>query len=65
MTDECLTTRDLASRWKMKPGTLRTWRARGTGPRYFRPNGERGSVRYKLAEIVEWEKVHRSGGGMA
>lgn len=55
MSDESLTPLQLASRWKMSPGTLANWRAFGTGPTY----GKRGRlVRYRIEDVIEYEKSH-------
>jgi hypothetical protein len=59
MSSLSLTTAELASRWKMEPNTLRTWRARKIGPPYYKPSGnERGACRYKLDAIERWESFH-------
>ena len=53
MTSPYLTTRELASRWGFKPATLVTWRSRRTGPAYVRIGG---SIRYRLADVNEYEQ---------
>ena len=55
-----LTTRTLAERWGLAEVTLRSWRCHGGGPPYIQPSGERGKALYSLADIVEWESLHRS-----
>ena len=34
--------------------TLRAWRVKGKGPRFFRFGGPRGRVRYSLQEVEAW-----------
>jgi len=48
-----LTTRQLAERWAMAPGTLVNWRINGVGPRFFKL---RSNVRYALKDIELFEK---------
>lgn len=50
-----LTTADLARRWRVSVKTVRTWRFRGSGPRYFKPNGPRGKALYELGDVLAWE----------
>lgn len=57
-----LTTAELAQRWKISANTIRNWRFRSAGPRYFKPAGERGKALYALADILEWERLHTVGG---
>jgi len=52
-----LTTKQLAERWAMSPDTLDNWRMLGRGPRYLKLT-KGGAVRYRLKEIVEWERRH-------
>lgn len=54
-----LTTADLAARWRVSAETIRTWRFRKTGPRYFKPAGPRGKTLYDLADIEAWEAQRR------
>lgn len=62
-----LTTAELAKRWDMNPGTLRNWRSSGKGPRFVtlgrRRKGKNPPVRYRLADVVEYEFVRGMGGG--
>lgn len=51
-----LTTRELADRWQLHPGTLRNMRSQGRGPSTFRI-GRR--VRYLLHVIESYEKKKR------
>lgn len=57
-----LTTAELAQRWKISANTIRNWRFRGTGPRYFKPAGTNGKALYAIIDIVEWERSHTVGG---
>jgi hypothetical protein len=58
-----LTTEQLAKRWGwvkgqpggITPGTLKTWRRKGTGPRYIKPGK---AVLYPLDAVVEYEREH-------
>ena len=52
MTDH-LTETDLAKRWLIAPETLRSWRKRKQGPQYLKLEG---AVRYRLADVEEYEK---------
>lgn len=54
-----LTTADLAARWRVSVKTVRGWRFRRSGPRYFKPNGQRGKALYDLADILAWEAGDR------
>lgn len=59
--DSYLTTGQLAERWKISENTIRNWRHRGTGPRYFKPSGRRGKTLYRLSDIIEWERRNTVG----
>lgn len=48
-----LTTKDLASRWGIHPGTLENWRQKKYGPRYIKIGR---SVRYLIRAVEAWEK---------
>lgn len=61
-TDTYLTTADLATRWSMSANTIRNWRFRGLGPRFFKPAGDRGKALYKLADVLAWEAARTTGG---
>ncbi|MEO7937735.1 MAG: helix-turn-helix domain-containing protein [Burkholderiaceae bacterium] len=39
----------------LKPTTLRAWRARGTGPAYYRA----GKVWYRVVDLVAWIESRR------
>lgn len=53
-----LSARQLALRWGLSMSTLRTWRQRKYGPKFFKPAGQRSRTRYKLADIEAWEREH-------
>lgn len=48
----CMTSSELAKRWKVNEGTLRNWRYRGTGPKFKRIGC---AVRYTLADVKAFE----------
>lgn len=48
-----LTTRDLASRWRVKPHSVKGMRSRGDGPPYVRLTPS--AIRYDLADVEHWE----------
>ena len=59
-TNTYLTTKDLAIRYDLKPGSIKRWRSRGHGPAFYRVNHlgfsrETPRVRYKLADVLAWE----------
>lgn len=60
--EQWLTTAELATRWKMRPGTLQNWRSQGIGPRFFKSQGTKGRVLYRLTEIEEYEDRHMKQG---
>lgn len=64
-TKAYLDTRELAERWGMTTGALRQMRLRGTGPRYFKPGGKNGKVRYAMDDVVMHEQNNRHGGDNA
>ncbi|MFH1531827.1 MAG: helix-turn-helix domain-containing protein [Pseudomonadota bacterium] len=42
--------------------TLRTWRMRGSGPRYVRMGGNRlGRVAYRPEDVSAWIEAHLAG----
>jgi predicted DNA-binding transcriptional regulator AlpA len=51
---ELLTPDELVTRWDgaVTTGTLANWRSQDRGPRYVKIGR---AVRYRLADIVEWE----------
>lgn len=59
---DSLTTKQLAARWGITTRALelRRYRKSCGGPPYFRiGSGARAQVRYKLADIIEYERAHR------
>ena len=52
--DEFLDTDGLARVLGLSPGTLRTWRWAGDGPRFHRLNGLKGAVRYRRDDVEAW-----------
>lgn len=57
-----LTTADLADRWGMAQQTLETWRMRGEGPPFVKlGKGTRAPVRYRLADVRDYEEQNRAG----
>ena len=51
---EFLDTDQLARILGLSPGTLRTWRWSGVGPKFHRLNGIAGPVRYRRDDIELW-----------
>jgi hypothetical protein len=57
MSVQSLSTNELAERWGVTATHLRRQRMEGNGPPYFRPSGgDRGHVRYRLQDVIEYEK---------
>lgn len=53
-----LTTKQLAERWGMNPGSIERLRKQGTGPKFVKlTKGERGAVRYRLCDVIEHERA--------
>ena len=52
--DEFLDTDELAQILGLSPGTLRTWRWSGAGPKFHRLNGIAGPVRYRRDDVEAW-----------
>ena len=61
MTNDLLTSEELAERWKMSAGTLQNWRVKGRGPAYIKlGEGRATKVLYRLEDVVEFEnQSHR------
>lgn len=56
---ELITSNELADRWGINEGSLRMMRVAGRGPRYLKlGTGPRPRIRYRLAEVVAFEKNH-------
>lgn len=58
MPGEYLTPQELATRLGVAVRTLNDMRYRGTGPRFLRTGATSGRVRYRLADVLEWERKH-------
>ncbi len=58
MSDERLTTDDLAKRLKRSVHTIRKWRLRRVGPSYIAPSGPKGPKFYRLEDVEAWERRH-------
>ncbi len=54
-----LSTAEAAALLKLKPGTLRKWRTRGTGPNFIRYGSNRGPAYYRRKDIAEFVERHR------
>lgn len=55
MTIKHLSSRELATRWGLKPRTLERWRAVGLGPHFLRLGGR---VAYRLEDVEAYEQSH-------
>jgi hypothetical protein len=53
-TQEHLSQRDLAKRWRLSPRTLERWRFRGTGPRFLKLGGR---CVYRLEDVEAFESA--------
>lgn len=53
MDSEFIKSPDAARMLGLVPGTLRAWRVRGRGPRYYK-FGQGGPVMYKRSELEAW-----------
>lgn len=53
---------ELAERWQIAGSTLRKWRSLGVGPVYLKL---RGSIRYRLADIVRYEQNGSRAAGVS
>lgn len=52
----------LAKLWQIHPRTLENWRQQGRGPKFFKlHNGPKAPVRYRLEDIIEFEKESMNG----
>lgn len=57
-----LTIKDFAEREGVPVATVYRWNTRGEGPRYLRIGRH---VRYRLADVEEWERTKENSGGQA
>ena len=55
MTVRHLSSRELATRWGVKPRTLEHWRSSGVGPKFLRLGGR---VVYRLEDVEAYEEKH-------
>lgn len=53
MTENRLSTKQVAARLCLAPGTVRMWRVKGGGPKYLRIAQNRAV--YRLADVEAWE----------
>jgi len=53
---------ELADRWKTSQRTLQRWRADGFGPAYVLIGG---AIRYRFADVIDFERRMSRGGGEA
>lgn len=53
---EILTQAELATRWRMNPGTLAVWRSLKKGPAY---NKFGGKVMYALVDVIAFENQNK------
>lgn len=56
--DVALTTAELSKRLRVAEITIRHWRMKGKGPKFYK--FDNGSVRYYLSDVMEWEKHGRA-----
>ena len=57
-----ITPAQLAIRWGLSLHTLSQWRAAGTGPAYLRlGDGERPRIRYRMSDILAYERRSKEG----
>lgn len=56
--DPAFTETELAQRWAISTKTLQRWRCENRGPRYIKLSK---AVRYRLADILDYEQAHRHG----
>lgn len=54
MSEILLTPKELAARWKMGTRGLDRWRYTGLGPRFVKLGHK--TVRYRLADVEQWER---------
>lgn len=60
MSQQMLTTEELAERWRVAPITIRRWRMENSGPPYVKLGaGSKSRVVYLLKDIEDWESSHK------
>jgi hypothetical protein len=53
---ELITSKQLAERWGMSPGTLENWRGKRKGPNFIKlGKGRNAQVLYRLRDVEEFE----------
>ncbi len=58
MTENHLSTRQLADRFGVQPQTIRVWRLKGYGPPYIRLGaGKSARVAYRIEDVKSWEEA--------
>jgi hypothetical protein len=50
-----LTTKELAKRWDLSPGTLENWRSMERGPQYVKRPFGKVRVVYLMKDVIEYE----------
>lgn len=56
MPGEHLSPAELAAREGVSLAAVYSWNYTGTGPAYFRTGGNAGHVRYRLEDVLAWER---------
>ncbi len=56
-TDPPLTDEEVSQRLGVSPFTVRSWRTKGIGPRYFKVGR---AVRYRLADVDAYERQRKT-----
>jgi predicted DNA-binding transcriptional regulator AlpA len=56
MPGEHLSPVELAAREGVSLAAVYNWNYTGTGPAYFRTGGSAGPVRYRLQDVLAWER---------
>jgi len=52
--NDLLKTTDVARLLGISGSTLRAWRSRGVGPRFYQIHGRNGMVKYHLRDVETW-----------
>ena len=52
-----LTAKELAKRWDIHEGTIKNWRWKGKGPKFYKiGEGSKARVIYKMKDVLAYEK---------